>query len=417
MNIILGITGSVSAYKTPWLVRDLQRAGHSVRVVMSESATNFVTPLALQTVSKHIVVTNPFSAEVQEGGSWHVHWAEWADALLVVPCSAASLGRICHGIPDNAVLLVAASMPPEKIVISPAMDSDMWQQASTQRNVEQLKTDGYTVIDPESGNLASGLEGTGRLPELNVIVQIVHDHFNNDSHGNQTELADVTGGQLAGKHCVVTAGPTVEPIDAVRSIINHSTGKMGYAIAEALREAGALVTLISGPVSIPAPVGVTVVHVQTAHEMLIQVMQYSYASVIIMAAAVADFTPVSPVINKIKKDQLQDGKMTLGLKPTIDILQTLGEQKQPHQVIVGFALETENVVSNGIAKLNKKNVDMIVANEQGENTGLGSTTNQITILTKGKAPVSVPLMEKRACAAVLVQHIQRLLEMKAEDTK
>jgi phosphopantothenoylcysteine decarboxylase / phosphopantothenate---cysteine ligase len=414
MNIILGITGSVSAYKAPWLVRDLQRAGHSVRVVMSESAANFVTPLALQAVSKHSVVTNPFSADIQEGGSWHVHWAEWCDAMIIAPCSATTLGKMCAGISDSSVLLVAASMPAVKVMVCPAMDADMWHQPSTQRNVKQLMQDGCSVVEPESGSLASGLEGVGRLPELDNIVKVVNQHFANDS-SYLDGLDHVGASALAGLHCVVTAGPTVEPIDAVRSIINHSSGQMGYAIAESLRNAGALVTLISGPVTLPAPPGVNIIRVRTASDMLRRVMEHSNANVIVMAAAVADFTPLSSVSHKIKKDSLSTEQLSLQLKPTVDILKTLGAQKQSHQTIVGFALETEDLIQNATAKLYSKNADMIVANKQGDDTGLGVSTNQVTIITAGAPVVNLPLMDKPSCAAAIVHQIQNLLVLKSKE--
>ncbi len=416
MNIILGITGSVSAYKTPWLVRDLQRAGHDVRVVMSESAANFVTPLSLQAVSRHAVVTNPFSADIQEGGSWHVHWAEWSDVMVIAPCSATTLGKISMGIPDSAVLLVAASVPAEKVVICPAMDAEMWQQASTKRNVSQLTTDGFVVMEPESGSLASGLEGVGRLPELGSIVDVVNQHFAKDSF-YLNSLSGDNSALLAGLSCVVTAGPTVEPIDAVRSIINHSSGRMGYAIAESLRNAGALVTLISGPVALSAPPGINIINVRTASEMLQRVMEHSNATLIVMAAAVADFTPLSSVSHKIKKESLSTEQLSLQLKPTVDILKTLGSQKQAHQTIVGFALETENLLENATAKLRSKNADMIVANQQSASTGLGVSTNQVTMVTNGAPAIQLPHMDKASCAAAIVHHIQNLLILKSKESK
>ena len=255
MNIVLGITGSVSAYKTPWLVRDLIRAGHEVRVIMTPNAQAFVAPLALEATSQHPVIIDPYDKDIQEGGSWHVHMAHWADAMLIAPCSATTLSKLATGNCDNALLTVAASLPEDTpLLVSPAMDTDMWEKSSTQRNVEQVKSDGVVVIDPEEGELASGLKGKGRLPELDSLVELVSSQKSVDSRP-RTEVPG-TKNVEPGTSVVITAGPTHEPIDAVRSIINHSSGRMGFALAEAARDRGMLVTLITGPVALQTPYGV-----------------------------------------------------------------------------------------------------------------------------------------------------------------
>ena len=414
MNIILGITGSISAYKAPWLVRDLIRAGHSVRVVMTPSSTNFVAPLALEAVSQHEVIVNPYDPSIQAGGSWHVHLARWADVVLIAPCSATTLSRLANGLCDNALMTVVASRPRETpLIIAPAMDSDMWLQPSVQRNVEQLRADGVTVIYPETGELASGLVGAGRLPELDVIVSLV-THIHGDAHTQDVtrapaELSPTEHSALLGKHIVITAGPTHEPIDAVRSIVNHSTGTMGFALAAAAQERGALVTLITGPVQLHTPRGVERVDVQTAAEMFQRVHAHINADVFIMAAAVADFTPAHPADGKIKKSEDSPAGLTLELIGTADILASVGKQKQAHQKVVGFALEQTNMMSYATDKLTRKNADMIIANLAGAaDSGFGTGNNTITIITNNQSPIEYPPMPKRACAEVILDAVEKL---------
>ncbi|MBL0321249.1 MAG: bifunctional phosphopantothenoylcysteine decarboxylase/phosphopantothenate synthase [Ignavibacteria bacterium] len=422
MNIILGITGSVSAYKTPWLVRDLIRAGHTVRVVMTPSAAQFVAPLALEAVSQHPVIMDPYDPSIQEGGSWHVHLARWADVIVIAPCSATTLARLATGLCDTALMTVVASRPAETpLVVAPAMDTDMWLQPSVQRNVAQLRADGVTIIDPESGELASGLVGAGRLAELGMIVGIV-DSTVGARHAvplptntavplpsNNTVPQPSNHDGLRGKRVVITAGPTHERIDAVRAIVNHSTGTMGFALAAAAQERGALVTLIAGPVALQTPRGVERVDVTTAAEMHAAVERTIDADVFIMAAAVADFTPAHPVDGKIKKQETAGNGLTLTLVPTVDILATVGAQKQAHQTVVGFALEHTNVVDYATQKLSTKNADMIVANRAGvADSGFGVGSNTITIITPTQPPTEYPPMSKRACAEVILDAVEKL---------
>lgn len=418
MNIILGITGSVAAYKTPWLVRDLAKAGHSVRVALTTSARMFVAPLALQAVSKFTVVSDLFDPAIQEGGSWHVHWCKWADAYLIAPCSATTIAKIVTGISDSAVTLLASCLPHNiPLIIAPAMDVDMWTNTVTQKNLQSLKALGIHVISPESGELASGIVGAGRLPELQSIVSTVNSHV---YHADITppvpsatpegcSTSTRTGLPEAGNtvtqrpiSVLVTAGPTHEPIDAVRSIVNHSTGTMGYALAQAAADKGFLVTLISGPTTLSTPRGVHRINVTTAAEMHSEVMKHSNADIIIMAAAVADFTPEKPAAHKIKKDSTEGNGLTIALKPTADILAELGSQHVEGRVLIGFALESTNVLEYAIAKLKKKNAHMIVANQAGPpHSGFGTGMNTITLVTKDEIQ-PYPPMSKQACAEVIV---------------
>lgn len=411
MNILLGITGSVSAYKTPWLVRDLRRAGHTVRVIMTPSAQEFVAPLALEAVSTHKVIIDPYDPAIQEGGSWHVHLAHWAEVICIAPCSATTLARLSTGLCDTALMTVVCSrLQTTPLVVFPAMDTDMWHQPSTQRNIAQLRADGVTVVDPESGQLASGLIGQGRLPEIETIASIVVNHAVQQYDGKQPtpDFEAAPTAHTAGRHLVVTAGPTHERIDAVRSIVNHSTGTMGFALAAAAQRRGYMVTLIAGPVSLPTPRGIERIDVTSAAEMHAAVLNHRHADVVIMSAAVADFTPIAPSSQKLKKDTVGN-EMTLQLTRTVDILAELGAAKQPHQRIIGFALETGDVVGYATEKLHRKKADMIIANAADTpESGFGPGNNTITIVTNDGPPRPFPPMSKNACAEVILDAIERL---------
>jgi phosphopantothenoylcysteine decarboxylase/phosphopantothenate--cysteine ligase len=414
MNILLGITGSVSAYKTPWLARDLRKAGHDVRVIMTPSARQFVAPLALEAVSLHPVIIDPYDPSIQEGGSWHVHLAQWADVICIAPCSATTLARLTTGLCDTALMTVVCSRPQEtKLYVFPAMDTDMWLQASTKRNVEQLRADGIVVIDPESGELASGLVGQGRLPEIETIVKALESSEQRTASSEQKAENSgerITSDSLLAARCslLITAGPTHERIDAVRSIVNHATGTMGFALAEAAQKRGYLVTLVSGPTSLPTPFGVERIDVVSAQEMYDAVMRHSDADAFIMAAAVADFTPAEPSNKKIKKEAMGDD-LTITLARTRDILAEVGLRKKEHQRVIGFALESDHVLENAQRKLEAKNADMIVANEAGKaDSGFGTGPNTITIVTNMAQPMSYPAMSKRACAEVILDALEKL---------
>lgn len=406
MNILLGITGSVSAYKAPWLVRDLRKAGHDVRVVMTPSARQFVAPLALEAVSLHPVITNPYDPAIQEGGSWHVHLAQWADVICIAPCSATSLARLATGLCDTALMTVVCSRPSQtELVVFPAMDTDMWLQPSTQRNVAQLRADGIRVVDPEAGELASGLVGQGRLPEIERIVEIVASSEQRTAGSEQHTFSSLLTARCS---LLITAGPTHERIDAVRSIVNHSTGTMGFALAEAAQKRGYLVTLVAGPTSLETPFGVERIDVVSAQQMYDAVMQHQHADAFIMAAAVADFTPAHPTTHKIKKESVGDA-LSIELTRTHDILAEIGKIKTAQQRVVGFALESDNLEQNAKRKLDAKNADMIVANQAGiPNSGFGSGQNTIMIVTKNSEPQSYPAMSKRACAEIILDALENL---------
>jgi phosphopantothenoylcysteine decarboxylase/phosphopantothenate--cysteine ligase len=420
MNIILGITGSISAYKAPWLVRDLRRAGHDVRVVMTPSATRFVAPLALEATSTHPVVVHSFDPTIQDRGSWHVHLAHWADVMLIAPCSASTLARIAHGEAESAVALVALSLPtPSHLIVAPAMDAEMWLHPSTQRNVQQLRTDGSHVIEPATGALSSGLTGPGRLVEIGELVRIVHDHAESLSHsdiesGSTRSATQVShevshnvspAVSLRSAHVLITSGPTFEDLDDVRFLGNRASGRMGIALAEAARDRGALVTLVMGPSDLPTPLGIERIDVRSAQQMHDAVMAIADADVVICAAAVADYRPKQRVTGKIKKDASNE-TLTIELERTPDILATVAAHRREGQVIVGFALESTNVIDYAKEKLQRKRCDLIVANEaNAPRSGFGGVDNTITIVT-ADAVRPFPPMSKRACAEVILDAIE-----------
>ncbi len=390
MKILYGICASISAYKAPWVVRELIRLGAEVRVIMTPDACRFVTPLVMQNISKNPVIIEPFDSEHQENGSWHVHWARWAEQVLVAPCSATTMAKLAHGISDNALTLALLSLPRETpLRLCPAMDPDMWHHPATQRNLSRLASDGVLILPPEEGELASGLSGAGRLPEPVQIAEWV-----------------LASGSLRGKNVLVTAGPTREPIDGVRYISNHSSGKMGYALAAEARARGARVLLVSGPVSLAPPPGVEMVQVETAGQMLEACQQhYQTADVILKSAAVADFTPAQVAAGKLKKEQLgQD--WSIALEKTGDILAWLGQHKRPGQYLVGFALEIQNAEANARAKLERKNCDLVVLNEANQpDSGFGGDNNTITLIGP-ELRQALPPLSKRQCAQRLWDFIE-----------
>lgn len=363
-KILLGVCGSIAAYKSALLIRLLVKHGADVKVIMTSSAHDFITPLTLATLSKNPVLTN-FSKD--ETGQWnnHVELGLWADLMIIAPASANTLAKMANGLCDNLLLAtyLSARCP---VLFAPAMDLDMWQHPATQSNLQRLATFGNQLIEPTHGELASGLIGTGRMAEPEQIVVAIENFFK--------------PGKLAGKKALITAGPTYEALDPVRFIGNHSTGKMGYALAEELVRQGANVTLVSGPTHLTAPAGVTLVKVTSAEEMF-QASQkhFSHADITIFSAAVADYRPAHKADQKIKKG---NGSMSIELVKTYDIAAELGKQKKPGQVTVGFALETENEKINAQSKLKSKNFDLIVLNSLNDSgAGFGHDTNKITLLT------------------------------------
>lgn len=367
-KILLGVTGSIAAYKTAVLTRLLIKAGAEVKVVMTTAAKDFVTPLSLSTLSKNPVLTG-----LAENDSWanHVMLGRWADVMLVAPLSCNTLSKMATGLCDNLLMAVylSATCP---VVVAPAMDEDMWHHITTRQNLETLQSAGNHIIPVENGELASGLVGEGRMAEPEDIVKWLERFF-------------LKQNELSGKKILITAGPTYERIDPVRFIGNHSTGKMGIALAEELKNRGGKVTLVLGPSAIPVNPGVNVIHVTSAAEMLDACeKEFADADMAIMSAAVADYKPLSAAGEKIKKTT---DELTLTLTKTADILKTLGGLKKDNQVLVGFALETNDGAAYAIQKLQTKNADMIVLNSlQDAGAGFGHDTNKITIFDKtGKA--------------------------------
>jgi len=395
-KIILGITGSIAAYKTPQLVRLLIKAGATVKVLMTGAARDFVSPLSLATVSKH-----PVLADISSDNNWnnHVELGLWADALIIAPCSANTLGKLSNGLCDNILCAVylSARCP---VFIAPAMDEDMWLHASTRRNITKIRSYGNHIIQVGHGELASGLTGEGRMAEPEDIVNHLDHFFSEDNK------------PLKGKKALVTAGPTYERIDPVRFIGNFSSGKMGIAIAEALADKGAEVTLILGPSHEHTyhPL-INTTHVETAREMYeASAKAFSHADIAVLAAAVADYRPQEQANEKIKK---KDGELTLKLVKTDDILASLGKIKKPFQTLIGFALETNNELANATDKLAEKNADMIALNSlKDEGAGFGHDTNKITLLKREGSPVVLPLLSKADAAKAIVDQILQLRHAK-----
>ncbi|MCS7228461.1 MAG: bifunctional phosphopantothenoylcysteine decarboxylase/phosphopantothenate--cysteine ligase CoaBC [Candidatus Kryptonium sp.] len=383
-KIIVGVTGGISAYKTCYVVRGLKKLGADVKVVMTPSATQFVTPLTFSTLSGNDVIVDMFPTSSHQGTgarTWHIDLALWADLMLIAPATANTIAKIANGIADNFLtsLVLAMRCP---VVLAPAMDVDMYLNEITQRNLKSLKELGYLIIDPEEGELASGLVGIGRMAEPEKIIEFVKEFF-----------AGVKF-DLKGKKFLITAGPTYELIDPVRFIGNWSTGKMGFEIAKSAVHRGAEVILVSGPTQLATPKNVKRIDVVTSDEMFEAVIKfYDEVDVVIMSAAVADYTPVYKFEKKLKKEDLSGEVVELKLKKTKDILKYLGEHKK-NQVLVGFALETDNAVDNAMRKLKEKNLDLIVLNTLGEGSGFGYDTNIVTIISKDGEVESLPKMTK-----------------------
>ncbi|MDC0515675.1 bifunctional phosphopantothenoylcysteine decarboxylase/phosphopantothenate--cysteine ligase CoaBC [Flavobacteriaceae bacterium] len=393
-KILLGITGGIAAYKTPLLVRALIQQAAEVKVVMTPSSKDFVSPLTLSTLSKNPVLST-FTAEDSDNPVWndHVELGQWADLLLVAPATANTLSSMVHGRCNNLLLAVylSAKCP---VFIAPAMDLDMYAHPSTQENINTLKSFGNHVLPVGEGFLASGLEGKGRMLEPEEMVSKVVSFFNPTL-------------ELKGKKVLITAGPTYEAIDPVRFIGNHSSGKMGYALAEVALKMGAAVTLISGPSSekINHP-SLKLIKVVSAEEMLTAVQEfYDSTDIAIAAAAVADFKPKKIASNKLKKES---GLAHISLVPTVDILSYMGEKKKK-QKLIGFALETENELEHAKGKLSRKNLDGIVLNSlQDPDAGFSVTTNKITFIHADFRAESYPLQSKLECAQRIFEQILTL---------
>ena len=365
-KIVLGITGSIAAYKSCLIIRALIKHGAEVQVVITPSGKEFITPITLSALTHKPVISEFFS---QRDGTWHSHvdLGLWADAMLIAPCTASTLGKMAHGVADNMLITTYLSMK-APVFIAPAMDLDMFQHPSTQANLQQLKSYGNHIIEPASGFLASGLEGKGRMEEPERIVEQLDKFFNSTA-------------DLQGKHIMITAGPTYEKIDPVRFIGNYSSGKMGYALAEECYRRGAEVTLISGPVNLSCSEGIRRIDVESCEDMYEQAIKtFPQQHAAILCAAVADFKPENVAETKIKREK---DDLLLRLKPTQDIASTLGKMKTSDQRIIAFALETNNEELNAKQKLEKKNADFIVMNStRNPGTTFQSDENQITIIHK-----------------------------------
>ena len=391
-KILLGVTGSIAAYKAPLLVRQLVKAGAEVKVILTASAKDFVTPLCLATLSK-----NPVLIDLFEGNAWanHVMLGRWADLMVIAPLSCNSLSKMAHGTCDNLLLAtyLSATCP---VVVAPAMDEDMWHHPATKANLEKLEAFGNKIIPVEKGELASGLYGEGRMAEPEAIFQFIQDFF-------------FLKKDLSGRKALVTAGPTQESIDPVRFIGNHSTGKMGVAIARELAGRGALVDLVLGPSSLEVSIaGVKVLPVHSAEEMYNACLEkFKDADIAVMSAAVADYKPATPSKEKIKK---KTGTLILELTRTRDILQTLGQQKRNGQILVGFALENEFEKEYAIGKLKDKNADLMVLNSlKDEGAGFGYDTNKITIFEKDGNELGYERKSKQQVAKDIVDRIVKML--------
>lgn len=390
-KIMLAITGSIAAYKSIFLLRLLVKAGAEVRVVMTPSAADFVSPLTLSTLSNH-----PVQVELFKEGAWsnHVMLGRWADLMIVAPLSCNTLAKMAHGICDNLFMAtyLSATCP---VWVAPAMDEDMWHHPTTRRNLDSLAAYGHTIVPVGSGELASGLIGEGRMAEPEELLQRIQHFFQSQE-------------SLSGKQVMVTAGPTYEPIDPVRFIGNHSSGKMGVALAQEAARRGAQVELIAGPdVQLPTlPPTVTVKRITTADQMYQTCMQtFPSADICIMAAAIADYTPRVVAAEKMKKE---GSELTIELTKTVDVLKAMGKVRKPEQILVGFALETNNEEAYAKGKLVAKNADFIVLNSLNDaEAGFGKDTNKVTVFSRDGQVYPYPAKSKQEVARDIMDLIQQ----------
>lgn len=389
-KILVCVTGGIAVYKAVALVSKLSQAGAEVKVIMTSSAMEFVKPLSFQVMSRNDVYFDTFD-EKDSRVIAHIDLADWADLIIVAPATANAIGKVANGIADDMVTTTLLATTAE-VWIAPAMNVHMYQNKSVMRNIAQLHEDGYRFIEPAEGFLACGYVGKGRLEEPERIVDLIKERFFNPMHL-----------PLAGKKVVVTAGPTRERIDPVRYISNFSSGKMGYAMAEAATKLGASTVLISGPVELPKPEGVRLVKVESAAQMLEAVLaEYDDASIVVKSAAVADYKPKEAQTQKMKK---KDGNSSIELERTTDILKTLGEHKNS-QILVGFAAETNDAIGYGKSKLDSKNLDYIIVNDVTDpDGGFGSDTNVVTLLTRKGKSYPFEAMLKSDLANVLLEKI------------
>lgn len=397
-KIVLGITGSIAAYKSCLLIREFIKQGAEVQVVITPAGKEFITPITLSALTHKPVISEFFS---QRDGTWnsHVDLGLWADAMVIAPCTASTIGKMAHGVADNMLITTYLSMK-APVFIAPAMDLDMYRHPSTQANLRTLQSYGNHIVEPASGFLASGLEGKGRMEEPAVIAKYISNYF---------EKAEKISA-LAGKRVLITAGPTYEKIDPVRFIGNYSSGKMGFAIAEECRKRGADVTIVAGPVSLKTPEGVKRIDVESCEDMYnAATSTFATSDVAILSAAVADFRPADVADKKIKRG---DDDMVIRLCPTHDIAAALGKAKTDRQTIVAFALETNDEETNAQRKLEKKNADFIVLNSlQNKGTCFRTDDNQIEIISRVNKK-NYPKCSKAETAVYIVDELERVVASK-----
>lgn len=392
-RVLLGVTGGIAAYKTAELVRLLKKAGALVQVLMTREATRFVTPLTLGTLSEREVLVD--LVPDAPNGSWtrHVHLGRWGELLVVAPLTANTMAKLAHGHCDSMLTAVylSAACP---VLVCPAMDHDMFEHPATQENLALLVRHGVHVMPPEEGELASGLVGKGRLPDPAAIFERI---------ARMLGAAAPEDRSLAGRHVLVTAGPTVEDLDPVRFLSNRSTGTMGFAVAAEAARRGARVTLVTGPTSLETPAGVDRVDIRSADDLERAVRSVPDADLVVAAAAVADYAPVESSDRKLKK---ADDDLVLRLRRTPDVLAGLGASKRAGQVLVGFALETHDGLENARAKLERKNLDYIVLNDPNETgAGFGPDTNRVTLLSREGGREDFPVLPKAAVASLLLDRV------------
>lgn len=381
--VVIGVTGGIAVYKALDIISALRKKDIEVHVIMTESATKFVNPLTFQSISQNMVVTDMF-AEPKAWEIQHISLAQKADLMLIAPATANIIGKVANGISDDMLSTTIMAASKAKVIFAPAMNTQMYKNKIVQSNIEKLKNFGYDFIEPASGRLACGDVGVGKLADVNTIVERV-----------LMELEDKQQ-DLKGKKVLISAGPTIAPIDPVRYITNRSTGKMGYAIAEEARDRGAEVVLVSGPTNLNSPKNVKIINIKTNEEMKNEIFNYyEWADIVIKSAAVADYKPKEYSNQKIKKGE---GDLNLCLTRDSDILKSLGEVKT-HQILVGFAAESNDVLKNAEKKLKNKNLDFIVANDiTATDTGFGSEDNKVIIISKDNEKLELEKMSKREVA-------------------
>ncbi|SYZ73809.1 Coenzyme A biosynthesis bifunctional protein CoaBC (Includes: Phosphopantothenoylcysteine decarboxylase; Phosphopantothenate--cysteine ligase) [Candidatus Zixiibacteriota bacterium] len=389
-KIIVGLTGGIAAYKTPNFIRLLKKDDAEVRAIMTDAATKFITELTIETVSQNPVAREMFPAD-RYVGTHHIDLADWPDLFVIAPATANFIAKIASGICDDLLTTVICATK-KPVIIAPAMNTNMYLNPVTQKNIQYLKSLGYIFIDPNEGELACNVVGWGRMAEPEEIYQFVLKYLQKKK-------------SLTGKKVTVTAGPCREPLDPVRYISNRSSGKMGYALAAAARDAGAEVTLISGPSALRTEPDINLLKVETTAEMFAAVKKrFRQTDILIMAAAPADFKP-----RKIEKNKIKKGKdLSIELTGTVDILQSLIPMRRKSQLLVGFALETENGIINAKAKLRDKGLDMIVLNSTNESPAFESDSNKVSLIYKNGRSESLPLMSKTDLAPILIDRIAKL---------